>query len=161
MAKGQTYAERQMIRRSYRPLMHRLSALQRARRLYGKDAQEGNDFNVYETANGRWDVEAGPKYESLHQINGKQDMTPRMREVWGLIAEGLRNKEIAQRLQIAEKTVKAHATAVYKELGAESSRTKAALMYYQRKESKPTGEWYTQEEPVDPRADHKPIASNE
>jgi DNA-binding NarL/FixJ family response regulator len=43
-----------------------------------------------------------------------------------LIADGLSNKRIAMRLEISEKTVKAHLTRIYSQLGV-SDRTEAAL----------------------------------
>lgn len=53
-------------------------------------------------------------------------LTERETEVLGLIAEGMANKVIARRLGISEKTVKAHLTRVFAELGV-SDRTQAAL----------------------------------
>jgi DNA-binding NarL/FixJ family response regulator len=43
-----------------------------------------------------------------------------------LVAEGLPNKLIARRLDISEKTVKAHLTSVFKQIGV-TDRTQAAL----------------------------------
>jgi two-component system, NarL family, response regulator LiaR len=53
-------------------------------------------------------------------------LTPREREVLALIGRGLPNKQIARELGIAEKTVKAHVSAVLAKLGV-SDRTQAAL----------------------------------
>jgi DNA-binding NarL/FixJ family response regulator len=50
----------------------------------------------------------------------------REREVLALLAEGLPNKLIARRLEISEKTVKAHLTRIFREVGA-TDRTQAAL----------------------------------
>jgi DNA-binding NarL/FixJ family response regulator len=50
----------------------------------------------------------------------------REREVLVLLAEGLPNKLIARRLEISEKTVKAHLTRIFREVGA-TDRTQAAL----------------------------------
>lgn len=50
----------------------------------------------------------------------------REREVLALLAEGLPNKLIARRLQISEKTVKAHLTRIFREIGV-TDRTQAAL----------------------------------
>lgn len=50
----------------------------------------------------------------------------REREVLVLLAEGLPNKLIARRLEISEKTVKAHLTRIFREIGV-SDRTQAAL----------------------------------
>ena len=53
-----------------------------------------------------------------------RDLTHRQLDVLRLITKGLRNKQIAQRLKIAEDTVKQHARAAYGTLGV-SSRTQA------------------------------------
>lgn len=50
----------------------------------------------------------------------------REREVLAQLVEGLPNKLIARRLEISEKTVKAHLTRIFRELGV-SDRTQAAL----------------------------------
>ena len=54
------------------------------------------------------------------------DLTPREREVLGLLARGKANKQIARELGISEKTVKAHLTRVFESIGV-SDRTAAAL----------------------------------
>jgi DNA-binding NarL/FixJ family response regulator len=54
------------------------------------------------------------------------ELSPREREVLGLVAEGLPNKLIARRLEISEKTVKAHLTRIFAALGV-TDRTQAAL----------------------------------
>lgn len=53
-------------------------------------------------------------------------LTPREREVLGLVRGGLANKQIARRLGISERTVKAHLTAVFQRIGV-ADRTQAAL----------------------------------
>jgi DNA-binding NarL/FixJ family response regulator len=53
-------------------------------------------------------------------------LTDREREILALVAQGLPNKLIARRLEISEKTVKAHLTSVFNSLGV-SDRTQAAL----------------------------------
>jgi DNA-binding NarL/FixJ family response regulator len=53
-------------------------------------------------------------------------LTDREREVLALVGEGLPNKLIARRLEISEKTVKAHLTRVFTEIGV-TDRTQAAL----------------------------------
>lgn len=53
-------------------------------------------------------------------------LTDREREVLALVGEGLPNKLIARRLEISEKTVKAHLTRVYAQIGV-TDRTQAAL----------------------------------
>ena len=54
------------------------------------------------------------------------DLTPRKREVLGLVREGLANKQVARRLGISERTVKAHLTSVFQRIGV-TDRTQAAL----------------------------------
>jgi DNA-binding NarL/FixJ family response regulator len=54
------------------------------------------------------------------------DLSLREREVLELVAEGLPNKQIALRLSISEKTVKAHLTNIFERLGV-TDRYQAAL----------------------------------
>lgn len=51
-------------------------------------------------------------------------LTPRQREVMSLMAEGLPNKAIAERLQCSDGTVKLHVSAIFRVLGARN-RTEA------------------------------------
>jgi DNA-binding CsgD family transcriptional regulator len=54
-------------------------------------------------------------------------LTPRELEVLQLIAEGLSNKEMAERLFVSENTVKTHTSRVFDKLGA-SRRTQAVQL---------------------------------
>jgi DNA-binding NarL/FixJ family response regulator len=63
---------------------------------------------------------------SARQAGAEAGLTQREEEVLGLIAAGLPNKLIARRLEISEKTVKAHLTNIYRRIGA-TTRTEAAL----------------------------------
>jgi DNA-binding NarL/FixJ family response regulator len=54
------------------------------------------------------------------------DLTPREQEVLVLVRQGLANKQIARRLGISERTVKAHLTSVFARIGV-VDRTQAAL----------------------------------
>jgi DNA-binding NarL/FixJ family response regulator len=54
------------------------------------------------------------------------ELSAREREVLSCVAEGLPNKLIARRLEISEKTVKAHLTSIYQQINV-SDRTQAAL----------------------------------
>ncbi len=53
-------------------------------------------------------------------------LSPREREVLALVGRGLANKQIARRLGISEKTVKAHLTSAVRAIGV-TDRTQAAL----------------------------------
>ncbi len=54
------------------------------------------------------------------------DLSAREREVLALVVEGLPNKLIARRLDISEKTVKAHLTSIFRAMGVDD-RTQAAM----------------------------------
>jgi DNA-binding NarL/FixJ family response regulator len=58
--------------------------------------------------------------------SGAPQLTDREREVLTLVRLGLANKQIARRLGISERTVKAHLTSVFTRLGV-ADRTQAAL----------------------------------
>jgi DNA-binding NarL/FixJ family response regulator len=58
-----------------------------------------------------------------HPLEG---VSPREREVLGLLLEGLPNKLIARRLGISEKTVKTHLTSVFRQIGV-TDRVQAVL----------------------------------
>ena len=54
-------------------------------------------------------------------------LTPRQGEVLRLMCDGLRNREISERLSMTEKTVKTHVTAILATLGV-VNRTQATLV---------------------------------
>src|SRR5207247_2418508 len=54
------------------------------------------------------------------------DLTPREREVWSLVAAGLTNPQIAERLGLSDNTVKFHVQHLFSKLGVKN-RTEAAL----------------------------------
>jgi DNA-binding NarL/FixJ family response regulator len=65
----------------------------------------------------------------LAEVRGRAPgdvLTEREREVLELVREGNQNKSIARRLQISERTVKAHVTHIFERIGV-SDRTQAAL----------------------------------
>ena len=68
------------------------------------------------------------------ETGGHPQLTPREDEVLGLLAEGLPNKLIARRLDISEKTVKAHLTSIFQRIGV-TDRTQAALWAQRRQRS--------------------------
>jgi len=55
-------------------------------------------------------------------------LSQRQREVMTLVSHGVRNAEIATRLQVSEKTVKNHVNRIFSRLGA-SSRVEAVLIW--------------------------------
>jgi two-component system, NarL family, response regulator YdfI len=56
-----------------------------------------------------------------------EELTPRETEVLRLLADGLPNREIAERLHISEHTIKFHIRSILGKLGA-SSRTEAVTL---------------------------------
>jgi DNA-binding NarL/FixJ family response regulator len=64
-------------------------------------------------------------------------LTKREREVLGLIGQGLRNKQIAERLYISEITVRHHLTSVYDKLGV-TDRLELVIYAYQHGLARPS-----------------------
>ena len=58
-------------------------------------------------------------------------LSGREKEVLVLVAGGLANKQIARALGIAERTVKAHLTSIFNQIGV-TDRTSAALWAHRR-----------------------------
>ena len=59
-----------------------------------------------------------------------EQLTPREHDVLVLVADGLRNREVAERLGITEHTVKFHLAAIFGKLGA-ASRVEAVRRGFQ------------------------------
>jgi DNA-binding NarL/FixJ family response regulator len=59
-----------------------------------------------------------PRPETKTDHDGLDELTPREREVLGLIADGLTNAEIAQTLQLSPFTAKTHVSRILMKLGA-------------------------------------------
>lgn len=68
----------------------------------------------------------GPQQDPL-----VKHLTPKEEQILGLVAEGLTNRQIADELSLAEKTVKNYVSIVLGKLGVES-RTQAAVMAARR-----------------------------
>lgn len=65
----------------------------------------------------------------IHHMNPsekKMNLTKKEKEIVSLICQGLRNKEIAQQLNISEQTVKSHCNRIFKKVGV-SDRLQLAL----------------------------------
>ena len=68
---------------------------------------------------------AGSLWTNLGRpVSGSTVLRPREREIMGLIADGLSNRQIAARLVITEKTVKNHICSIYQRFGV-SDRSQA------------------------------------
>lgn len=68
----------------------------------------------------------GPRGDAANSDDDAYALSDRETEILDLVAQGLRNKEIAARLCIAEKTVKNHVSNILKALQV-TSRTEAAM----------------------------------
>jgi two-component system, NarL family, nitrate/nitrite response regulator NarL len=104
------------------------------RRAYGVESAtaevfrrtEGNPYLITELI-----AQLGP--DGLRQLAGPEDdLTNREREVLGLLAEGMSNKQIARALEISVRTVTVHVSNLLRKTGA-ASRTEAALWALRRR----------------------------
>jgi DNA-binding CsgD family transcriptional regulator len=69
----------------------------------------------------------GSSFKLNQQRMAELGITPRELEILGLIAAGLSNREIAERLFVSESTVKTHSSRVFDKLGAKR-RTQAVQL---------------------------------
>ncbi|SDQ92199.1 regulatory protein, luxR family [Thermostaphylospora chromogena] len=102
------------------PLARELAALARRARFPGPHPKGSGAIADRDADQG---ADAGPELPSL---------TPREREVLALLAEGLTNREIAERLFIAQKTVSVHVSNILAKLGV-STRTQAAALAHRHR----------------------------
>jgi len=75
-----------------------------------------------------------------HSKSGEVGLTKTEKKVVSLICDGLRNKEIARKLVISEKTVKCHCNRIYKKVGVTDRLQLAAYTY------KAWPDWYVAED---------------
>jgi DNA-binding NarL/FixJ family response regulator len=64
------------------------------------------------------------------EVPGVADLTPREREVWQLVAQGLSNADIADRLVVSEHTVKTHVASLLAKLQV-PGRVQAVVLAYE------------------------------
>ncbi|SHI45111.1 response regulator [Lutispora thermophila] len=64
-----------------------------------------------------------------YKTNNENELTKREYEVLSLIADGMNNKDIADKLFISEKTVKNHVSSIFRKINV-NDRTKAAIYAY-------------------------------
>ncbi|WP_329223569.1 helix-turn-helix transcriptional regulator [Streptomyces sp. NBC_01485] len=103
----------------------------------------GEKLPVYGGVNGRIGVGGGRLASVDRSALGV--LTPRELEVFSVLPDGEGNRELARRLGIAERTVKAHLTSITRKLGLRS-RVEAALL---------SAEW-SHDLRLDPKGIHRP-----
>lgn len=103
-----------------------------------KDSDSASFFKAIRDAyNGESYIQPKLAAELIKEFNrprnlknkGENELTQREYEVIALIAEGLNNKDIADRLFISEKTVKNHVSNIFRKINV-SDRTQAAIYAY-------------------------------
>ena len=75
-------------------------------------------------------INGGSDRGSPNGRRGEYSRTQREHDILALLSEGRSNRDIAQRLYLSEKTVKAHLAAIFRKLGV-TNRTQAAMMAVQ------------------------------
>jgi DNA-binding response OmpR family regulator len=80
----------------------------------------GDDYLVKPFAPDELLARVGSLLRRRRPVSPRPELTPREHEVFALLAQGLRNAEIAKRLVISPKTVGTHVTHIYEKLGVRS-----------------------------------------
>ena len=65
---------------------------------------------------------------TVHSFEIPVILPPRVWQIWGHIAQGKKNRDIARELGVKEQTVKTYCTVLYEGLGVEN-RTQATILY--------------------------------
>jgi DNA-binding NarL/FixJ family response regulator len=97
---------------------------------------------VRAAARGDWPLDPRAARLLLGEGGGRPrqpELSDREQDVLALVAEGLPNKLIARRLGISERTVKAHLTRIFEQLGV-TDRTQAALWAERHRRAQRTAE---------------------
>jgi DNA-binding NarL/FixJ family response regulator len=76
-------------------------------------------------------TESRQRQASARRDSRLERLTPREREIVDLLSGGANNKEMAKQLDVTERTVKAHLTAIYRKLGV-ADRLQLALFVIDR-----------------------------
>jgi non-specific serine/threonine protein kinase len=113
-----------------RVYLDRVAAL--ARLALGDDAYSehwvaGEGLSVVEAVEYGLTVEQPSLGDPMAPRNSGNQLTPREREVVGLVARGMSNREIAEALIVTERTVEAHVSKALGKLGL-NSRTQVAIL---------------------------------
>jgi DNA-binding CsgD family transcriptional regulator len=95
---------------------------------------EGESMGIDNRANNVAPTFSGNGYH----LKPTRPLEPRAREAWGLLAQGLSNQEIAERMRIRCKVVENYVNDIYQSLGlggiSNSRRVKAALLCQKEEE---------------------------
>lgn len=104
-----------------------------AAQLYDAIAATGRGESILDSTASKSIVERVKAISEGATARGIDSLTPREKEILMLIAEGLTNQEIADRVCLTEKTVRNYVSSLLFKLGM-AHRTQAAVYYLKRKE---------------------------
>ncbi len=97
-------------------------------RLYSSMTARRNDHHAHKEHSRVSDIDADqPVTTPAHAATPLWNLTPQQWRVFLLVGKAMSNKAIAHELRVAESTVKAHVSAIFKMAGCRN-RTEAALL---------------------------------